>query len=207
MTFLALIDTDSGEVYPVSATSLLESSELLPLGEADTSDLAKFIDNVIELGHIASEARGMVSDELVARLDANACWTLRVDGWQLKTASPAAGSVSYDVSQLRAALETLVADGVISRAAAWGAVEPVRATVTVPYRLLRDVLRALDGYEVAEPIFDEIERIVLGEPEPTYKLRLAGVKALLKIRAARDVIEACEVSVTPPRRTVQVTRA
>lgn len=203
-----LVDKSTGEVIQAAtAQALLGVYGLHPLADADTVDLAQFTEDALEVRRVFAEAVGEVSDELVARLDANARWTLRQDGWEIKSQSPAAGSVSYDIDLLREALEELVTDGVISRDAAWNAVEPVRATVEVSYRLLRDVLRALDGYETADGVIAEVEAIMCGEPGPTYKLKLAGVNALLKVPDARESVEACAISVTPPRRTARVKRA
>jgi hypothetical protein len=207
MTSLSLVDRSTGEVVQaLDATILLTAADVLPLADADTTALAEFIDSIDELRRIASEAKGQASDELVARLDASACWTMRFDGWELRAASPEAGTVSYDIDLLREALDELVASRVISREAAWNALEPIRPTVEVSYRLLRDVVRALDGYEVAEPIFNEVNEILLTEPDLTYRLKLVGVKALLKVPGAREAIEACAVSVTPLPRRVKVKR-
>lgn len=199
-----IVDIVTGEV--LDARAVLASAGIESLNEADTSELAAFVYSVSQFFSIASEAKGQASDELVARLDAEASWTHRIDDWEIKAPSPAAGSLTYDVDLLREALEELVTLRVISREAAWNALEPVRPTIEVSYRLLRDVIRALDGYELADDIFNEIAQLLLGEPEPTYKLRLAGVKALLKIPAARTVIEPCQIDVTPPRRVAKVTR-
>lgn len=207
MTSLSLVDSFTGEVYDVDAPTLIQSANLFPLAEADTTALAQFIDSATELRRVASEAAGQVSDELVARMDANARWTMRLDRWEIKAPSPAAGTVSYDIDLLREALDTLVTVGTITRAGAWAALEPVRATVEVSYRLLRDALRALDGYETADCVFGELEEILLGEPEPTYRLKLAGVNALLKIPAARESIEACQIATEPPRRVARVKRS
>jgi hypothetical protein len=201
---LPVIDRSTGEI--VSALDAWTLIGTFPIADRATSELARFTEDAAELRRVAAEAIGIVSEELVARLDADASWTLRVEDWEIKAPSPAAGTVTYDVDLLREALDELVSAGVISRDGAWNALEPVRATIEVSYRLLRDALRALDGYDVAEPVFNEIQDILLGEPAPTYRLKVAGVNALLKIPNAREAIESCRLSVTPPRRTAKVKR-
>jgi hypothetical protein len=52
-----------------------------------------------------------------------------------------------------------------------------------------------------------VENLLAGEPEPTYKVKAAGVKALCKLPAAQAAIEACQVPVEPPRRRATVKRA
>lgn len=199
-----IVDIVTGEV--IDARTVLAAAGIHDLSEASVGELAAFIYNSTHVYSIVSEAKGEASDEIVGRLDTEASWTRRVGEWEIKAPSPAAGSVSYDVDLLREALEVLVHARVISREAAWNALEPIRPTIEVSYRLLRDIIRALDGHETADCVFSDIEQLLLGEPEPTYKLRLAGVKALLKIPAARERIEHCQVAVTPPRRVAKVTR-
>lgn len=48
--------------------------------------------------------------------------------------------------------------------------------------------------------------VELVTPEPYRKQKAAGIKALLKVPAARDAVEACRVEVEPPRRTAKVKR-
>lgn len=118
---------------------------------------------------------------------------------------------SYDVEKLRGVLADLVAAGVISAAGANGAVECVQPTAAVPYGLLRTLREVIQGeadmhdrWEVAHALDD----LLADEPEPAYKLKQAGVNALLKLGGeAAEAIKSCAITTAPARRKAKVTRA
>lgn len=208
MTTLALIDKGTGEIVDaVDAAGLLAAAGIVDIEAATVEQLVEFIGSADELRQVAAEAKGEVGDELIARMDRDGKWTFRTKRFELTSLSPEAGTVGYDIDLLRDALATLVATGVISYAGSHAALEPVHPTVPVSYKFLRHVLSALDGYETADDIFEEVHRLLLTEPDLTYKVRLAGVNALLKIPDARDAIEACRIKTQPRRRVVNVKRA
>lgn len=212
---LQVFNTITGElIHAVTAIDLLVAAGIDDLGDAHTGELATFTDNARELKAIASEAQGIVSDELVRRMDMNGSWTLRQDGYEIKAASPAAGTVAYDVARLRLALAELVTDGIITSAAANAALEVKRPTAPVPYDLLRRTLGLLEDLAsdkmnaaLWNDVLGDLGALLLAEPEPTYTVRLAGINALLKLPAAGALIEPCRLTVDPPRRVARVKRA
>lgn len=205
---LQVFNTDTGEVIrAVAASDLLAAAGLGYLPDAGSDELAEFTDSARQLKSVATEAQGIVSDELIRRMDMDGRWTIREGRYEIKGASPDAGTLAYDVEKLRAALADLVTDKVITAKAAHAAVEITRPTAPVPYPLLRRVHYILTVGNRTAAIADEVEQLLLAEPEPTYTVRLVGVKALLKIPAAREAITACQITVDPPRRVARVKRA
>jgi len=209
MTALTLIS--EGEIVEaVSADTLLYAAGIGDVRQADTSELAAVTEKLADLKDLTFEASGIVSDELVRRLDMGGKWTLHEGEYTIKSASPEAGCTSYDVDRLRHALADLVVAEVISADGANAAVETVQPTVAVPYALLRAVALALDGEAGQfehEMSAQWVENLLADEPEPTYKLKPAGVKNLLKLPQAREAIEACAVVSEPGRRRAKVTRS
>jgi hypothetical protein len=209
MTALTLV-THGEVVEAVDAHTLLYAAGVPTLHDAPMEQLAEVKEKLSALKSITAEADGILDVEIVHRQDLDCRWTTHVGPYTVKSSSPVAGAVSFDVERLRAVLADLVTDGVISAAGAMGAVETIEPTASVPYGLLRDLLRAIGGHEDAPGKWELCERLsdlLAGEPEPTYKVKAAGVKALCKLPAARAAIEACQVPVEPPRRKATVKRA
>jgi hypothetical protein len=73
---------------------------------------------------------------------------------------------------------------------------------------LRSALGKLLDAEVidVDGAYSAIERVAPPPPQPYWKVKQAGVKALLKLPAAREAIEACRVPVDPPVRKAKVQR-
>lgn len=205
---LALIDKGTGEVVGSvdGCRGLFAAAGITDVQSARNDQLAAFMGHADELRRIAAEAKGEAGDELIARMDRNGKWTLRAGGFEVKSASPEAGTVAYDIDRLCRALADLAASGAISYEGQAAAIEVVHPTVAVSYPFLRDVLRALDGSQ-DQVVYEEIRRLLLGESEPTRRVKTAGVKALLKVPAARAAIESCQITAEPPRRTARVRRA
>lgn len=214
MSALALVNHFSGEIVPaVDAKALLAAANIEDLDLASMGELAAFADNTRELQSIAAEARNIVSDELVRRLDKDGRWTWREAGYEVKSASPEAGTTKYHTGLLREALSQLVADGVISPDGAAQAVGQHEHTVAIPYDFLRELQSVLDqipGDQVDAELWDNavsaLNDLLAGEPEPAYHVRPSGVRNLLRIPAARDAIEACRLPATPPPRAARVRR-
>lgn len=208
MTELQLLDPQTGEILrPVSAVDLLAAAGIGP--DSSVGERAAFIDHARELKGIASEAQGIVSDALIAEMDRNGRWTLREDGYEIKGSSPDAGTLAFDVPSLRLALAELVTEGIITAAAANAGLEVSVPTAAVPYNVLRSAIAALDGQltpDGSDDLRGVLEALVLAEPDPQYTPRLGAIKALLKIPAARRVIELCTTDTPPPRRTARVKR-
>lgn len=207
MNTLALIDTGTGEVVAPDARGFLQAAGITDLAAAEVEQLAQFIDNTDHLRRIAAEAKSEAGDELIARMDRNGRWTLRTPRFAIKSSSPQAGTIGYDVDRLHDALIALAAAGVISREGSWAALEPVHPTVAVSYNFLRAILPALDGSDATDDVYEEVRRLLLDEPEMTYRVKPAGVNALLKVPAARQAIEACQITTAPPRRVARVKRS
>ncbi len=209
MTTLQLID-GAGEVLAlVDSSRLLAAAGIHDVSESDVVELAAFTENAAELRRIADEAQGIVGDELVRRLDMNGRWTLRDGEFEIRAASPEAGTTAYDHEPLVAAVTALVADGVISQTAADAALAPVKPPAEVPWPLLYRAVEALCGeLGMAEDaaLADELERLLDHEPATTYRQQHAGIKALLKIPGAREAVAACQVTAVPPRRKATVKR-
>lgn len=215
MSDLALINRASGEILDaVTARALLAAAGIDDPRDAETVELAAFADSTRELRSITDEARGVVSDELVRRLDLDGCWTWRDAGYEVKAPSPEAGTTRYHTHLLRDALGQLVADGIISPVAARSAVDVEVPAVAVPYELLRRVRHALDtaladgGLHPAvwEGVTSEIAELLADEPKASYVQRPAGIRSLCKIPTARAAIEACRLPATAPPRTARVRR-
>lgn len=215
MSGLMVINRESGEaIAAVDANALLAAAGIDDLQAAETVELAQFADNTRQLQSVASEARGTVSDELVRRLDRAGSWTWRENGWEIKSASPEAGTTRYHTGLLRDALAQLVADGVISPEGARSAVDIDVATVAVPYELLHRARSAVNRSLASgrlhppewESITSEIDELLADEPAPSYYQRPAGIRNLSKIPAARAAIEACRLPATPPPRAARVRR-
>ncbi len=209
MTSLALFHPDGEVIEAVDAATLLYAAGIPCVQDADLEQLADVTDKLRELKALAAEATGVLGDAIVHKLDAGARWTVHLDGYTVTAPSPTAGTVTWDVEALRAALDGLIEAGVISPAAGFAAVARIEPMASVSYGFLRDVLAALEG-EGDQPDVEGVCGLVMDllafEPEPSLKLRPQGVAALLKVLGAREAVEACQVTVDPGRRRAKVTR-
>jgi hypothetical protein len=213
MSGLPQVLTPSGELVRVlTAGDLLAYAGLDGdrLGDAELGELGSFVDNVEHLKRVADEARGIVGDEGIRRLDRK--WTRRVDvdgvTFKLEAPSPEAGTTKYDTDLLKAALERLVAEDLIDPEGARGALEEVPGAI----ELTRDALEAIAGALVSgelerSEVLEDVERMIARVPEATYKQRPAGIKALLKIGGqVAAAIEEAKVDVDPSARRLKVSR-
>jgi hypothetical protein len=124
------------------------TGETFDLSVSTTDDLASFLTEVREYESRLKEAKRIVTDETLRRLDERASWTLRTPDYTLKAPSPAPGE-EWDEIALRSDLWQLVDDGVITEDAAGAAVETV-----VSYKVKTagvNALRKLGG-RVAETV-------------------------------------------------------
>lgn len=205
MTTIQLVQAATGELVGVAdASSLLSAAGIADITIAPVDQLAEFMHATDRLREIATEAKGKAGSELVARMDRDGKWTMHTEHFEIRSASPEAGTLGYDIERLRETLAMLVANGVISHAGSFAALEVVHPTVAVSYKFLRYLVAVLDGHEPDEPAYEELRRLLLTEPETTYRVKPAGVKALLKVPAARESIEACQVPTAPPPRTARI---
>lgn len=151
----------STDLVPIPLTG-----EALDLNGPD-GDLAAAFDQVRDLERQLAEARRVIGDELIRRMDRAASWTLRVGDFKVSAPSPEP-KIEFDVESLRAVLADLVAEGVISSEAAAGALRPevtykpsVRG-INAVRKLGLEVAARLDGCAVEKPkdrrVRVEIER-------------------------------------------------
>jgi hypothetical protein len=151
----------AGEVVRlITAEHLLQAGGIVDPREAETLELAEFTDNAAHLAAITREAKTVVSDELVRRLDRGGKWTRHEEGFKITSPSPAAGSVSFDTEKLRAALADLLDADLIDEEAATAALEHVHPPPPAPYwkqkaagigallKLGGDVAAAIEGCKV-----------------------------------------------------------
>lgn len=207
---LQVFDSATGElVQMVSAERLLAAAGVHDPLTADTVDLAQFDENARELKRIADEARGITSNELVRRLDRDGKWTLRTGSYEIRSASPEAGTTAYDTEKLRAALTSLVLNDVISVEGSEAALEPLTQIAPVSYQLLEQIRDGLLG-NLDEPderdVKEAVASLLRDRPGPAFRQKPAGIKALLKVPAARDAIAECRIAVEPPQRKATVKR-
>jgi hypothetical protein len=96
------------------------TAEVLELESTGVAELARAIDEVRQLENELRAFKARVGDELLARMDRAARWTLRRDGWEITGDSPR--QTAYDGDRLAGELDALVEQDVISREAADAAV-------------------------------------------------------------------------------------
>jgi hypothetical protein len=97
------------------------NGEVVKVSEASDEWLAGFLGWVKALERQARDAKAIIRDEVIARMDRNARWTLPTPAGKLTAPSPTV--VDYDPATLRANLQELVAQGTISAEAAAQAVD------------------------------------------------------------------------------------
>lgn len=91
------------------------TGEVVPL-DAPTDTLGEYLDAIREFEGSLREQKATVSRELLRRMDTEARWSVVAGPWKLTGRSPEPELV-YDVDRLRAVLEQLVADDLISQRA------------------------------------------------------------------------------------------
>lgn len=142
-----------------------DSGRRLVLSDASNADLAAWKRSLGEWRRMAAAAERHVDAELVARMDREALWTFRGEGWKLTGSSPKP-VVSYrDAEKLRSRLLKLVDEGLITRDAVEAAcpVVPARVSVAVGHlaqleKLGGRVARAVRAYRVERPKRDRSVR-------------------------------------------------
>lgn len=209
-TLPIIVNQETGEtVRVINADDLLRAASL-ELHVAEKEDLALFMDNCRHLEAVGKEAREIAGAEVVRRLDRDGSWTWRGGGFELTSASPAAGTTAYDTDDLLAALEQLVADDVISTVAKDKALEPQHGTVTIDrgtLELFAAALQRRGGPVTAREAAQRLARLLEAVPATTYKQKPAGINALLKLGGdVAAAVESAKVTVEPPPRKATVKR-
>ncbi len=124
------------------------TGELINLRDAATDDLGRFLDEVRDYESRLREAKGLVTTEVVRRMDLEGQWTMRAGGFVLSAPSPAPAE-EFDGKGLYSDLAALVFQGTITQDAAERAVK-ITTTYT-PSAMGIKALRKLGGV-VAETI-------------------------------------------------------
>ena len=113
----------STEVAPVPEFANPITGEVLTLASPN-ADLGRYLADLREFEGRVREYKRAVTDELLARMDRSASWTVHAEGVKLSGASPQP-SEEWDGPALREALLDLVDEGVLSIEAVDAAVETV----------------------------------------------------------------------------------
>jgi hypothetical protein len=124
------------------------TGEMLVVRDAETNDLARFLDEIREYESRLREAKSIVNREVLRRMDADAHWTTYTNDWQLSAPSPTPGE-EFDGQKLQEALYELAEQGVISKDSVYRAVQ-----AQVVYKVQAAGVKALRrlGGVVAETI-------------------------------------------------------
>jgi len=182
------------------------TGEQLTVTEAPTIDLAAYLDDLATIRAALADEETLVQHEIRGRLDANLAWTEHVDSddraFTLSCPSPTAGTTGYRLDVLRDGLRDLVASGLLTAAAARGA---VTRSITASFIVDVDVDTG--------PLVAQLERTTALLQTPVWEVRVttaekvaaAGVQRLAKMggSAAALVVDA-SVLVEPPARRVKV---
>jgi hypothetical protein len=178
------------------------TGEVIDLAERNTGELAQALDGLHELRGALARFQGQVEDELLARMDAQAHWTERVeqDGrvYELRAPSPSAGE-TFRGDLLEESLRALVAEGTIDEAAAERACKrSLSVTLLVPW--------SADTGELRQHLTDA-QAVNIGEASCRVesvrvdaKPILSGLSALRKLPGVAEVIEGARSEETPARR-------
>lgn len=171
-----------------------KTGEVLVLEDAPDEQLAAFCTNLQDLRAELGEAEALVHQELVARLDRNASWTLRVGDpessaqWEITAPSPTAGTESYPEVELEVELAGLVDEGTISPDAADAALERVVVVKVTPGW-------GVDLQSLIDAISASTEVEVAGIPVTVVKAsteRKSKAGAIAKLRKVPDAVEALD---------------
>lgn len=163
-----------------------KTGEVLDVAQASDEQLAEFCTNLQDLRGELADAEGLVHRELVARLDRNASWTLRVGDpageaqWEITAPSPAAGTESYPVDLLEPELRALVERGTITVDAAQGALQRT-LTITVAPEWETDLDRLLEIIKASDDVRIAGEPVTILAGNADRRSRAAGIKSLRKV--------------------------
>jgi hypothetical protein len=138
-TEIALLDPKTGEQLTL---------------DHPTEDLARYLDSVRSLEWELRTQKRLVTEELLARMDKSASWTMHLPGMKVTGQSPAPEE-SWNGAELREALLRLADEGVITAEAVDAAVETVVSYK--PRKAGISALRKLGG-PVAE-VVDSLRRL------------------------------------------------
>jgi hypothetical protein len=92
MTLPMLVSAEGEIVKALTAENLLFALGITDPRIAETDALAAFVDHADHFARLTKEAREIVSDEMVHRMDKRGKWTLHTGDLTVKSSSPAAGT-------------------------------------------------------------------------------------------------------------------
>lgn len=162
------------------------TGEVLDLADASDEQLARFCTNAQDLREELADAEAQVHRELVARLDRNASWTLRVGDptgeaqWEITAPSPSAGTESYPPVDLERELRALVERGTITSDAARTALKRTVTLVVAP-EWDADLDDLVDIVNTSEDVRIAGVPVTIVSAAADRKSVAAGVKALRKV--------------------------
>lgn len=134
----------------------LATGEVLDVENATTDELAGYLAGARDFEGRVRAAKRTVADELLARMDRAAQWTVVAGAFKVSGDSPAA-KVTYDGEALAADLDQLVADDLLAPNAAANAVERVtswkvsQAGVNALLKLGGAVAETVERHRAEEP--------------------------------------------------------
>jgi len=183
------------------------SGEVLDPRTAETARLAAFVTDLHGIRQELSEAESVVSDELVSRLDRDACWTAHVDDgetrWEIKAASPTAGTTSYPEDLLEVELQGLVDAATISSDAAAKALNRrVVLELSVPWDAdPREIAR-----KVKQALSIEVAGVTVTVERADAKITpvASAIAALRKVPGTSDALDAAKREQPQGKRRVTV---
>ena len=195
---LQVLDVVHGEVITIADVTTEEIERLAQLRAEVIAE------GIAHLRQLDSD----IDRELLARLDRRKRWTLRVgdvaDGvqWELTAPSPTAGSVTYDVEQLRTGLRRLLDAGEVDEQAAGEALERT-VTIVAQVPLVADLAELQAVLERMNAIGKvPVHNVRVSTAETA---RAAGVKRLeAGGGAAAELAAAVKRPAPTGRRTVKV---
>lgn len=114
MTEVQIVNPTTGESKPITATEPEVLALVLGMIQASIDDHLRAL----------YEAKRVLGDEAIRRMDRSAKWTVKARGVEVSAPSPNAGATDWNAEKLDEILGVLVAEGVIDRSAKIAAVWP-----------------------------------------------------------------------------------
>jgi hypothetical protein len=196
----------------VSTTSIEiadPNGEVIDVAAASTERLGLFCADLADHRERLADAERLVSEELVARLDRQALWTLRVGDptgprqFEIKAPSPDAGTEAYDPRLLEVELKTLLERNIIVEEAARAALErTLTITVAVPLDADLDAMekavRNAAGIEVAGVAVEPKSAVAGRSP------KLGAISKLRKVAGTGAALDRAKLVPSPPARRAKV---
>ena len=202
---------EPGTELTPTITAVLDrtTGELISVAEAETEQLAQYVTNQQQLRDELRDAEAVVSGELVARMDQSASWTMRVGDpktgvqWEITTSSPTAGTETYPVDLLQAALADLIAKGTITPDAASKACKRhLVLTIDAPWDADLAEMEQVAGGVTFQLAGHDVSVV---KAESSVKAVASGINALRKVPGTQDALDEALVPQPAGNRRAKVT--